>query len=88
MLPDEASVSEDDTTAVLVIVPALSGVITMDTVALPSLAMVPSEQVTVAVPVQVPWLGVDDTCVTPLGSVSVRVTLVALRGPPLLTVRL
>jgi hypothetical protein len=75
--------------AVLVIVPATVGVTTSVTVIVPPLAIPPRLQVTVPLTwLQVPWLGVADTKVTPAGRVSVRVTPVALLGPALLTVRL
>lgn len=56
------------------------------TVAVAALTRVPSEQVTVAVPLQVPWDGVALTNVIPAGRVSVTVTPVAVAGPPLATV--
>src|SRR5262245_15635265 len=64
---------------VLVLVVVLAGTeTTIDTVAevFPA-ARVPRLQVTVAVPVHVPCDAVDETKVTPAGSVSVTVTLVA-----------
>ena len=68
------------------IVPAAVGVTVMVTVALSPLARLPRLQVTGAVPLQVPWLGVAEPNVTPLGSVSVTVTMVASDGPSLVTV--
>jgi hypothetical protein len=74
------------TLAVLVFVPALVGVTTIVTVAEAPLARLPRLQVTMLVPLQLPWLGVADTKATPVGNVSVIVTPVAVAGPLLLTV--
>ena len=57
------------------------------TVAVAPEAIVPSAQVTVAVPEQVPWQGVAEANVTPAGSVSVTVDALAESGPALATVR-
>src|SRR5712692_6905982 len=56
-----------------------------DMEALAPLASVPKLHVTVAVPVQVPWLGVAETNVRPAGRKSVTVTPVELDGPLLVT---
>ena len=57
----------------------------ISTLALAPFATVPSEHVTVPLACeQVPCDGVADLYVTPLGSVSVTVTPVALEGPALL----
>jgi hypothetical protein len=75
------------TLALLVMTPPDVGAVTvMVTVADPALAIAPRLQVTVpALWLQVPWVAVADTNVTPLGRVSVRVTPVAPLGPALLT---
>ena len=78
------SVSFAATLAVFVSVPAAVGLTTIVTVALAVFASVPRLQLTVAV--QVPWLGVAETNVTPVGTVSVKVTPVAGDGPLLVTV--
>jgi hypothetical protein len=82
------SLSAAVTLALLVMVPPEVGAVTvMVTVADPALAIVPRLHVTVPLAcVHVPWVGVADTNVTPAGSVSVRVTPVAVLGPALLTV--
>ena len=51
------------------------------------LARAPRLQVIVAVPVQLPWLGVAVASVRPAGSVSVTVTFVASDGPAFATSR-
>ena len=64
--------------------PAATGVTTSVTVALPPIkGSWPSEQLTVLVPVQLPWLGVTETKFTPAGNVSVIVTLNAVALPVL-----
>jgi hypothetical protein len=75
------------TLAVLVMVPPDVGAVTvMVTVALEPLAIDPKLHVTVpALWLQVPWVAVADTKITPLGRVSVRVTPLAPLGPALLT---
>jgi len=87
LLPAFGSFSVAVTLAVLVSVPLETGAVTtMVTVALDPLAIDPRLQVTVpALWVQVPWVGVADTKITPAGNVSVRVTPVAALGPALLT---
>src|ERR1043165_41778 len=72
--------------ALLVIVPAVVAVRTRVTVALLPLAIVPRLQVTGAVPLQVPLLGVAERYVAP-GKGSGSTTLVALPGPLFATVR-
>src|SRR5438270_277811 len=71
------------TVAVFVIGPAVAGVVTlMVIVALAPEARLPTEQVTVPEAlVQVPWLEVAETKVTPAGRVSVTVTPVAADVP-------
>jgi hypothetical protein len=73
------------TDAVLVMLPAATGLMMMVTVAVAALARVPRLQLTAAV--QVPWLGVAETNVTPVGTASVKVTPVAGDGPLLVTIR-
>src|SRR5919198_2677182 len=75
------SVTELDTVAVFVRVPVWVGTTTISTVAVAPLPIVPRLQVTVAVPEQVPWLGVVELYVTFAGRVSVRVVFVAASGP-------
>src|SRR5260370_39369718 len=58
-----------------------------ETEAVVPMASVPKVQLTVVVPVQVPWLGVADTNLSPAGRTSVTVTPVELDGPLLATVR-
>jgi hypothetical protein len=48
-------------------------------------AIVPSVQTTDVVPLQLPWLGVLETNVTPVGSVSVTDAPIAVPGPRLVT---
>jgi hypothetical protein len=79
-------VSFSATLAVLVIRPATAAVAVRVMEAFAPLASVPRLQVTVVVPVQVPWLGVADTKVRPAGSTSVTVTPVEFDGPPFVTV--
>ena len=74
------------TLAVFVSVPDVVAVTTRVIVAVAALFIVPSVQVTVVVPVQVPTEGVADTNVAPVGNTSVIVTAVAARGPLLVTV--
>jgi hypothetical protein len=68
--------------AVLLSVPATVGATTNVTVALAKPWRAPRLQVTVLVPVQLPWLGVTETKLTPVGKVSVIVTI--FEGPELL----
>jgi drug/metabolite transporter superfamily protein YnfA len=74
------------TLAVFVSVPDVVAVTTRVIAAVAALFIVPSVQVTVVVPVQVPTEGVADTSVAPVGNTSVIVTAVAARGPLLVTV--
>ena len=80
------SETEELTMAVFVIVPTVVGVTTMLTAAFTPVAIVPRLQVIVAAPVQLPWLDVTETKVTPAGNLSVSVTPVAGEGPLLLAV--
>src|SRR5882762_6003754 len=80
-------VSFSVTVAVFVIEPAIVAVTARDTEAVAPFARVPRLQATVVVPVQVPWLGVEETNMRPAGSTSVNVTPVELDGPLLVTVR-
>ena len=81
------SASFPETLAELVIEPAAVGVSEIVTVAEAALARVPRLHVTVPPACeQEPWLGVAEMKITPAGSVSVRITPVAVEGPPLVTV--
>ncbi len=77
-----------ETLAVFVMVPGVLGAVTtMVTVALAELASVPKLQLIVVVPPHVPWVVVGaENGVTPAGSMSVNITLVAVDGPLLVTV--
>jgi hypothetical protein len=88
LLPDTGSPTLLDTVAVLLSVPTAPapGVTTMVTVALAPLFSVPMEQVTVAVPLQVPDVDAAETNVTVAGRVSLTLTPVAVLGPALFTV--
>src|SRR5438128_116053 len=55
-------------------------------VALPPLASDPTLHVTLLVPLQLPWDADAETKLTPIGSVSVTTTPVAVFGPLLVTV--
>jgi hypothetical protein len=85
LFPGMGSVSLAATLAVFVTVPAAVGVTTIVTVDLAAFARLPRLQLTAAV--QVPWLGVAETNVTPEGSASVRVTPVTGDGPLFVTIR-
>ena len=75
------------TLAVLVIMPAVLGIIVMEMVALEPLPKVPMAQVTIPLRfVQSPWLGIADWKVTLLGNTSVTTALVAANGPKLVMV--
>ena len=74
------------TVAVLLTVPPGVAVTTKVTVAVAGLLMVPRLQMTVLVPLHVPWLGVTETKLAPLGSASVTDTPVAAFGPLFVTV--
>jgi hypothetical protein len=86
LLADVGSVSVAVTLAVLVRVPVAVGVTTMVIVALPPFTIPPRLHVTMPPDsVHTGPVGVTETKVTPVGSVSVSTTLVASAGPPLLT---
>jgi hypothetical protein len=80
------SVSRLETVAVLVIFPIAVGLTTILIVAVAEEARLSRAQVIVLVPLQVPWLEVAETKVTPDGSVSVTVTPVAADTHLLVTV--
>ncbi len=84
--PGVGSATSEITVAELLIVPALSIRTVMLIVALAPFASVPSEQTTLVVPLQLPWLGVADTNVVPPGSVSVTTTFVTSSRPSFETV--
>jgi len=86
LLPAAGSHEEESTLAVLPTIPLTVGVTVKATVAVAGLARVPRLQVTVPVPLHVPWLGVAETKLTPPGSVSVTDTSVAALGPLFVTV--
>ena len=66
--------------------PCAVGVTTIVVTAEASAFTVPRAQVIVVVPLQIPWVDVAETKLTPGGSTSVRFTFVAGAGPLLLTV--
>jgi hypothetical protein len=72
-----------ETVAVLEMLPVPNavGLTTMSTWASASSPSVPMLQITVALPLQLPWSGVAETSVTPLGRGSVTVTPSAVCGP-------
>lgn len=74
------------TVAVFVIVPWVVAVTTSVTVVLAPLAKLPKMQLIVAVPEQLPWSGVAETNVTPVGNTSVNTTPEASAGPLLVIV--
>src|SRR5882762_4827851 len=74
------------TLAVLLMPPVCVGVTTSVTVAELPFARDPSAQLIVLVPVQLLWLGVTETNVSPAGSVSLTLTPVAALGPLFVTV--
>lgn len=80
------SAGEPLTLAELVSVPVTVGFTVIVTVALAPLARLPRVQVTVVVPLQLPWVAEAETKVAVLGSGSVTVTPVAAAGPVLVTV--
>jgi hypothetical protein len=88
LLPVIESVWSPLTTALLLIVPAVVGLTTIEIVALAAFPRLPRLQITMAPDggKQLPWLGVEDTWVTVAGKVSVIVTPVAVPGPLLVTV--
>jgi hypothetical protein len=73
------------TLAVFMSDPEVVAVTTSEIVAVAALFIVPSVQVTVVVPLQVPTVGVADTNVAPVGSASVIVTAFAANGPLFVT---
>jgi hypothetical protein len=75
-----------ETLAEFVIVPLAVAVAEMAMFALPPFAIVPSAQVTVLLPLQVPCEGNALTKLVPAGSVSVTTALVAEIGPLFVTV--
>ena len=81
LLPATGSHEAEATLAVLLTAPPGVTVTTRVTVAVPGLLRVPRLQVTVLVPLHVPWLGVAETKLAPLGSASVTDTSVAAFGP-------
>ena len=79
------SVAAELTLAVFVIEPCACGVTMIETLALPPVEIEPRLQVTVPDACEhEPCDGVAETNVTPLGSVSVTVVLLAALGPALL----
>src|SRR6185295_5688353 len=87
LLPAFGSGLVVDTTAVFTTGPGVDGSVTVSAIdAEPALAIVPSEQVTVVVPLQLPCVGVAETNVVPAGIASDTLTFAAAVGPPLLTV--
>src|ERR1700704_5671281 len=86
LLPAAGSHDAGATLAVLLSVPPGVAVTTRVTVAVTELLMVPRLQVTVLVPLHVPWFGVTETKLAPLGSASVTDTSVAAFGPEFVTV--
>ena len=75
------------TEALLLMVPTVIGLMVMVTVAFAPLFSVPIAQLTVAVPLHVPLVETALTKTLLDGNVSVSVTLVALLGPLLRTVK-
>jgi hypothetical protein len=86
LLPVAGSHEAEATLAVLLTVPPGVAVTTNVTVAVAGLLMLPRLQMTVLVPLHVPWLGVTETNLAPLGSASVTDTSVAAFGPLFVTV--
>lgn len=81
------SVAEEKTDAVLVMVPAESGLTTMSIVAVAPLPIVNRSHVTVPPDsTQLPWVGVAETNITLGGSWSMTVTPRAASGPLFVTV--
>lgn len=74
------------TLALLLIAPAVLGLMVIFTVVLAPVFTVPKAQFTVAVPVQVPCAGTELTKVTLAGNTSLSVILPALLGPLFCTV--
>src|SRR5262249_54650945 len=86
LLDGSGSLSVPVTTAELLSVPAAFAVTVMTTVAFALTASDPRLQMTVLVPLQLPWLAVTVCSVVPAGSASVTCTEVAVAGPPLCAV--
>ena len=86
LLAGSGSETPLDTVAELLRVPAAVGMITIVTVADEALVKVPRLQMTIPVPLHVPWLKVEEVNVTPPGKVSVTSTPVAVSGPLLVIV--
>jgi len=86
LLPAAGSHEEESTLAVLPTIPLTVGATVKVTVAVARFPRAPRLQVTVLVPLHVPWLGVTETKLTPIGSVSVTDTSVAPPGPLFVTV--
>src|SRR5262245_6945327 len=70
-----------ETVAVFASCPCDVGVTLIITIALAPTARLPRLQLTVLVPAQVPWVVVAEPNVTPAGSGSATITLVAAAGP-------
>jgi hypothetical protein len=81
LFTESGSCAEVVTLAAFVNVPEVVGWTTIVTNAEAPLAMSPSVQTTVVVPVQLPWLAVVEMKVTPSGRVSVSRTALATPGP-------
>ncbi len=88
LLEVSGSGSSAVTVVEFVIVPVALGVTSILTVACAPFARLPRLHVTTPLnSLQLPWLGVADTKLTPAGSVSVTTTLVASSGPLFVIVR-
>ena len=86
LLPGVGSGLVVETVAVFPTGPGAEGSVTVRAIdAEPGFAIVPSVQVTVVVPLQLPCVGVAETKVVPAGMMSVTVTFAAAVGPALLT---
>ena len=86
LLLESKSVSVAVTLALFTSEPGADGITLMVTTAVAPAEMLPSPQVMVVVPLQLPWLGMIAPNAMPDGKVSVRLTLVAVAGPLLVTV--
>src|SRR3989449_1800392 len=86
LLAVTGSDEQEATLTVVLTVPPGVAVTTKVTVAVAELLMVPRLQMTVLVPLHVPWLGVTETKLIPLGSASLTDTSVAGFGPLFVTV--
>lgn len=87
LLPPAGSVSLPATEAVLFRFPVANGLTMMVTVAVLCLGRLPMLQMTVLVPLQLPWLGTAETKATVAGKLSVTTTPVAFEGPLLIMFR-